>query len=63
MDESPLSGTQSGLVRNAALLSVGNIASRVLGLEREMVIARLFFKRSVMPLRLRVKSRLYFMIF
>ncbi|MEZ4676548.1 MAG: murein biosynthesis integral membrane protein MurJ [Caldilineaceae bacterium] len=47
LDESPLSGTQSGLVRNAALLSVGNIASRVLGLGREMVIARLFSEASV----------------
>ncbi len=36
-----------GLARSALLLSIGNIASRVLGLTREMVIARLFDTRLV----------------
>lgn len=33
---------QAGLARSALLLSIGNVASRVLGLAREMVIARTF---------------------
>ena len=33
---------QSGLARSAVLLSLGNIASRILGLVREMVISRTF---------------------
>lgn len=37
----------SGLARSAALLSIGNVASRVLGLTREMVIARTFDVRLV----------------
>lgn len=36
-----------GLTHNAMLLSIGNIASRVLGLAREMVIRRLFEDRLV----------------
>ncbi|MBX3014693.1 MAG: murein biosynthesis integral membrane protein MurJ [Caldilineaceae bacterium] len=38
---------QSELARSALLLSIGNIASRVLGLVREMVIARMFDARLV----------------
>lgn len=34
--------TSTGIVRAAAILSIGNIASRVLGLAREMVKAQLF---------------------
>lgn len=37
----------AGLARSAVLLSVGNIASRILGLAREMVIRRLFEDRLV----------------
>lgn len=37
----------SGLARSAVLLSIGNVASRLLGLTREMVIARTFDVRLV----------------
>ncbi|MCB0125547.1 MAG: hypothetical protein KDE58_25005, partial [Caldilineaceae bacterium] len=37
-----LTDAQSGLARSAVLLSLGNIASRILGLVREMVISRTF---------------------
>jgi putative peptidoglycan lipid II flippase len=36
------SGGSAGLARNAGLLALGNVGSRVLGLVREMVIAALF---------------------
>lgn len=36
------SGTEDGLAKSATLLSIGNVASRVLGLVREMVISRMF---------------------
>ena len=38
----PPSSEESGIVRAAAVLAVGNVASRVLGLAREMVKANLF---------------------
>lgn len=38
----PIVAEGSGLAQNAALLSIGNVASRALGLAREMVIARFF---------------------
>lgn len=37
----------AGLARSAVLLSIGNVASRLLGLTREMVIARTFDVRQV----------------
>ncbi len=46
--EPELSASPStGLAHSAALLSIGNIASRVLGLVREVVVARLFDARLV----------------
>jgi len=39
---SPVPNRPDGLARSALLLSIGNIASRVLGLAREMIIARTF---------------------
>lgn len=36
-----------GLARSAVLLSIGNVASRILGLAREMIIARMFDARLV----------------
>lgn len=42
VEESLTAGSQSSFAGNAMLLSIGNIASRMLGLVREMVIARTF---------------------
>ncbi len=41
-DESLSGSAESGLAHSALLLTIGNVASRVLGLAREMVIARIF---------------------
>src|SRR5215207_1410264 len=48
LDKSEASMTSGvGLARSAVRLSIGNVASRVLGLAREMVIARTFDGRLV----------------
>ena len=41
-DAQPQDAENRGIVRAAAVLAVGNVASRVLGLAREMVKANLF---------------------
>lgn len=45
--QSLTAGMAGGLARGATLLSIGNVASRVLGLAREMVIARLFVAAEI----------------
>ncbi|MEZ4732053.1 MAG: murein biosynthesis integral membrane protein MurJ [Caldilineaceae bacterium] len=46
-DAEPSTAPPGGLARSAFLLSIGNVASRLLGLVREMVIARTFDLRLV----------------
>ncbi|MCB0061712.1 MAG: murein biosynthesis integral membrane protein MurJ [Caldilineaceae bacterium] len=47
IEESLMTGSSGGLARGATLLSIGNVASRVLGLAREMVISRIFVTAEI----------------